>query len=184
MVIFTDPTFSLSILTILIEEQRRVYKNIHNKNIELCNLKFSDVVKSHIQVQDIASKGIISKIISYSKGSVIITDDLGHNCFDVKWYRKPSSDPIKNKNNDFFLPPILFPLKYCDTINQWCLECSYTHFNSLSKYKRLDLYNNKWLKSSIIPVRTFSIITGQPSNECNTITFSLHKSSIDTSMWN
>ena len=78
-----DSVFALSVLQIIIEEHRTSHRERHNKGKTVCNLKVGDVVKAHVQVNSVADKGLISKLIYKVKGPFTITADLGHHSFEV-----------------------------------------------------------------------------------------------------
>ena len=79
----TDAKFSLSVLQILIEEQRSTHRDRYNNGKTLCTLKIGDVVKAHVQVQSRDKTGLVGKLSYRARGPYIITKDLVNNSFIV-----------------------------------------------------------------------------------------------------
>ena len=90
----------MSVLQLLVSDCRAAHREIHNAGKLSCNLKVGDAVKAHVQVNSVASKGVVSKLSYRAKGPFAITADLGHNSFEVQRYDNPSSAKRKYKNTE------------------------------------------------------------------------------------
>ena len=88
-------------LKLLIEDRRDAHRNKHNKDKLISDLKVRDVIKSHVQVNSVASKGVVSKLSYRAKGPFTITADLGKNSFEVQQYDDPSSSKKKYKKHGY-----------------------------------------------------------------------------------
>ena len=84
--VYTDSNFALSVLQILIKDRRNAHMDRYNKDKLICNLKVGDVVKAHVKVNSVASKGFVSKLSYKAKEPLVITADLGNNSFEVQSY--------------------------------------------------------------------------------------------------
>ena len=86
-----ESSFATSVLKLLIEYRRDAHRNRHNRDKSISDLKVGDVVKAHVQVNSVASKGVVSKFSYRDKGPFTITADLGNNSFEVQQYDDLSS---------------------------------------------------------------------------------------------
>ena len=80
----TDSDLALSVLQILIRNFSAAHCERYNKDKLICNLKVGDFVKAHVQVNSVASKGVVSKLSYKTKDLFIITSDLGNNSFEIQ----------------------------------------------------------------------------------------------------
>ena len=172
----TDSDFAVSVLQILIQERRDTHRDRHNSDKRLCDLKIGDVVKAHVQVNSVASKGVVGKLSYRAKGPFVITKDLGHNSFEVQSYDDPSSSNRKYKNTKLYLlPPALFLSHPLDTIDQRYLDSTHAPIvNPLKKSMKIDLYNDKWLSVPNTSTPTHSTIVNKPFSELNSLAFPPH----------
>ena len=90
----------MSVLQLLVSDCRAAHREIHNAGKLSCNLKVGDAVKAHVQVNSVASKGVVSKLRCCATGPFTSTADLGHNSFEVQRYDNPSSAKRKYKNTE------------------------------------------------------------------------------------
>ena len=79
-----DANFTVSVLNIFIEDRRTAHQERHNKDKLICKIMVGEVVKAHVQVNSVTSKGVVGKLSYRAKGPFIITADLVHNSFEVK----------------------------------------------------------------------------------------------------
>jgi len=96
--LFTESSFSLSILQLIIEERRTRHRECHNKGKTPYALKVGDVVKSHVQVQSRAETGLVGKLRYRTKDLFIVTKDLENNSFEVQRSGSPESATRKYNN--------------------------------------------------------------------------------------
>ena len=71
--VFTDSTFLLCILHVLIGERRTAYRDRQNGGKIQCWLKIGDAVKAHVQVQSRADAGIMGNLSYQARDPFIIT---------------------------------------------------------------------------------------------------------------
>ena len=172
----TDSVFALSIIQILIEDRHNAHRDRYNKDKLICNLKVEDVVKVHVQVDSVASKGIVSKLSYKSKGSFVITAELGNNSFEVQSYNDPTLSKHKYKNTELYLlHPILFPSHLLDTIDQRYLNSiDAPIIYPLKKSMKIELYTEKWLCMPNMSTPTYSTIVNLLSSELDNLAFLPH----------
>jgi len=115
--------FALSIVQILVEEQRQPHQDRHNKNKTPAAFKVGDIVKAHVQVQSNASKGQVGKLSYQARGPFKIISDLGQRSIEVQKLDKPDSAVRRYKSADLcLLPPSLFPPEPLGMMDQWYLD--------------------------------------------------------------
>ena len=131
--------------------------------------------KAHVQVNSVASKGVVSKLSYRAKRPFVITADLGHNIFEVQLYDDATASKCKYKNTELYLlPPALFPSQPLDTIDQCYLSSTHVPIvNPLKKSMKIELYN-KWLCMYNSPTPIHSTIANKPSSELDTLVFLPH----------
>ena len=140
-----DSEFAISILQCLIEERRQAHKDRANKDKEVSPFQVGDVVKAHVQVQSKADTGEVAKLSYRARGPFQITQDLGHNSFEVKRYNEPNSATRKYKATELYLLPLkLFPHEPLDTIDERYLNYDHAPLTSpLQKSLNIELYNEQ-----------------------------------------
>ena len=68
MDVSTYSKFELSVLQVLLEERCNHMRDKKNEGKNEYELQVGDVVKAHVQVQSIAKRGIVDKLIYHSDG--------------------------------------------------------------------------------------------------------------------
>ena len=133
-------------------------------------------MKAYVQVNSVASKGVVSTLSYKTKGPFVITADLSNNSFEVQSYNYPTSSERKYKNTElYFLPPTLFPSHLFDTIDLRYLNSAHTPIvHPLKKAIKIELYNEKWLRIPNTPRPTYSTIDNQSLSEVDNMAFLPH----------
>ena len=111
-----------------------------------------------------------------TKRSFIITVNLGHNSYEFQRCNNKDSVKRKYKGMELYsLPLALFSSKPLGIFDQRYFDSRHDPIvNPLETPLRIELYNDKLLRSTTSSIRTHSSIIDQPTSEYDAVVFKLH----------